>query len=72
VSGVTADSFVPGFEFVIAANGHGPQMHGTALLILLALAVVGGLVYLVRARMRSDRGHTDDRSPEASDRNPES
>jgi hypothetical protein len=43
---------------LIAQVEHGPQMHGPALLVLLAFAIVAGLVALVRravARKRSDR-----------------
>jgi hypothetical protein len=62
VTGVTADYLMPG---LIGQNGHGPQMHGAALLVLLVLAVVAGLVYLLRARRRSDRDHPDDRRSES-------
>jgi hypothetical protein len=47
---------------------HGPSLHGPALLVLLALAVVGGLFYLVKTRRRSQRTpDASDRSAEASD-----
>jgi hypothetical protein len=62
VTVVTADHLVPG---LIAQNGHGPQMHGAALLVLLVLAVVAGLVFVLRARRRSDRDHPDDRRSES-------
>jgi hypothetical protein len=44
---------------------HGPGLHGPVLLVLLAVAVVGGLFYLVKSRRRSQR------TPDASDRSPE-
>lgn len=43
---------------LIGQAEHGPQMHGPALLVLLAFALVAGVVALVRkaaARKRSDR-----------------
>jgi hypothetical protein len=50
------------------AGGHGPQMHGPIVVILLALAFVGGLVFLVR-RLR--RPKDSDRDPvTGSDRDP--
>jgi hypothetical protein len=48
---------------------HGPGLHGPVLLVLLALAVVGGLLYLLKSRRRSHRTpDASHRSPEASDR----
>jgi hypothetical protein len=38
---------------------------------MLAIALVGGIVYLVRGRRRSDRGRASDRSPDASNRSRE-
>jgi LPXTG-motif cell wall-anchored protein len=49
---------------LIAAShggGHGPQMHGPFVVILMALALVGGLAFLVRKRRRRKDG---DRDPE--------
>jgi hypothetical protein len=53
---------------LIAQVEHGPQMHGPALLVLLAFAIVAGLVALVRrvvARKRSDRDHVIGRDHDA-------
>jgi hypothetical protein len=47
-------------------QGGGPMMGA-----LLAIALVGGIVYLVRGRRRSDRGRANDRSPDASNRSRE-
>jgi hypothetical protein len=43
------------FASLVAQVNHGPGMHGPVLLILVAIAVVGALVYLVKSRRRSDR-----------------
>lgn len=44
-------------------------MHGPVLLVVVAIAVVGALVFfLVRGLRRSDRDPASDRSPEANDR----
>ena len=56
---------------LIAQAEHGPQLHGGVLpLILVAIALVGGLVVLVRkawkeSRERSERDPESDRGPEA-------
>ena len=59
---------------LIAQVEHGPGMHGGALavvlMVLVAIAVVGGLVYLVQGRRRIDRDSAGGRGPEPSDRNP--
>lgn len=56
---------------LIAQTNHGPGMHGgVVVMVLVAIAVVGGLVYLVKRRRRSDRDGASDRDP-ASDRSPE-
>jgi hypothetical protein len=52
------------------AADHGAAL-GVVAMVLLAIAVVGGLVYLVKGRRRSDRDPAGDRGPEASDRSPE-
>jgi hypothetical protein len=46
---------------------HGPGMHGGVVITaLLAIVVVGGLVYLVKGRKRSDSS-ADDRTREGRD-----
>jgi hypothetical protein len=47
----TTDSF----GALVAQVYHGPGMHGPVLLILVAIAVVGALLYLVKSRRSSDR-----------------
>ena len=51
---------------------HGPGMHGPVLLVLIAIGVLGGLVYLARYRSRSDKredaGERSGEAREASDR----
>jgi hypothetical protein len=43
-------------------------MHGPVLIVLVAIAVVGGLFYFVRNRRRTHRtSEASDRSPGASD-----
>lgn len=54
--------------YLIAQTQHGPGMHGPVLLVVLAIAVVGGLVFLVRGLRRPDGGHASARNPEPSDR----
>jgi hypothetical protein len=60
---------------MIAQVEHGPAMHGGALavvlMVLVAIAVAGGLVYLVQGRRSFDRDSASKRGPEPSDRNPE-
>ncbi len=58
------------YELLIAAGGHGPQRHGPVLaiiaVVILAIAVVAGLVSLVRrakARKGSDPDAASDRDP---------
>jgi hypothetical protein len=49
------------------AGGHGPQMHGPILVVLLAIALVAGLVLLVRKRLRrkgSEHDRVNDRTSE--------
>jgi hypothetical protein len=58
---------------LIVAVEHGPQMHAAALIILAAVAVVGGVVYAGRRRLakglgRLNREPANDRSAERSDR----
>jgi hypothetical protein len=61
---------------LIAQVEHGPQMHGPALLVLMAFALVAGLVALVRramARKRSDHDRVMSRDRDAvsgADRDP--
>jgi hypothetical protein len=48
---------------LIAQVQHGPQMHGPAVLVLMAFVLIGGLVALARraaARKRSSRNHLSD------------
>jgi hypothetical protein len=48
-------------------GGHGPQMHGPIVVTLMAIALVAGLVFLVRkakAQKDSDRDAVSDRDPE--------
>jgi hypothetical protein len=47
-------------ELVIASLDQGAPMMG----VLLAIGIVGGLVYLVRSRRRSDRDDVSSRSGE--------
>jgi uncharacterized membrane protein len=54
-----------------AAAEHGPSQHGPIAIALVLIAVVGGLVYLVKSRRRSDRDPGSDRTSEASDRSRE-
>ncbi|MGI8886228.1 MAG: hypothetical protein ACR2G9_04860 [Gaiellaceae bacterium] len=55
--------------FLIAQTEHGPGMHGPVLLVVVAIAVVGALVFfLARNLRRSDRNPASDRTPEANDR----
>ena len=42
------------FPGLVAQVSHGPGIHGPLLLILVAIVVVGGLVYLVKSRRNSD------------------
>jgi hypothetical protein len=55
----------------LAAMDHGPQMH-LILLPVVAIAVLGWLVYVVVRRMkdkrRSDRDHATDPDPDGSNR----
>ena len=39
--------------------GHGPQMHGPVFLVLMALAVVAGVVVLIR-KLRAPKGSDPD------------
>lgn len=56
---------------LIAQVEHGPQLHGGVVpMIVVAIALVGGLVFLVRkarkkARKGSNRDPGSDRGPEA-------
>jgi hypothetical protein len=59
---------------VIAQVEHGPNMHGGALgvvMVLVAVAVAAGLVYLVAGRRRAHRDTPRERDAGASDRRPE-
>ena len=67
---MTPDHLGPAWATVslLAASEHGPGRHGPVLIILVAVAVLGGLFYVVKSRRRSDRGpDASDRSPEARD-----
>jgi hypothetical protein len=44
---------------LIAQVEHGPQMHGPVLLVLLAFALIAGVVALVRKAMASKRADRD-------------
>ena len=52
---------------LIAQVEHGPQLHGGIVpVILLAIALVGGVAYLIhRGRKGGDRDSGSDRGPEA-------
>jgi formate-dependent nitrite reductase membrane component NrfD len=52
---------------LIAQVEHGPQLHGGIVpVILLAIALVGGVAYLIhRNRKGGDRDSGSDRGPEA-------
>lgn len=45
--------------------------HAAVLGVAVVIAAVGGLVYLVRERRRSDRDHASGQSPEVGERSPE-
>ncbi len=53
--------------YLIAQTQHGPGMHGPVVLVVLAIAVVGGLVFLVRGLRRSDGDYANDRPSQPSD-----
>jgi hypothetical protein len=56
---------------LIAQVEHGPQMHGPALLVLMAFALVAGLVALVRRAMARKRsGHDRVMGRDRADRDP--
>jgi hypothetical protein len=50
---------------LIAQVEHGPQMHGPVLLVLLALALIAGVIALVRRAMANKRSDRDADGPEA-------